>query len=142
VTPGADNEQPLGSLSLRWSVVYAGTGAINTSDENEKEQITTLSAAELSVATSLKGMIKKFKFKDAVAMKGSAARWHIGVIAQDVRSIFIANGLDPTEYGIFCEDTWWESDGNIVDSTTENATMKTRLGIRYDELLAFVIATL
>ena len=109
----------------RWSEVYAGTGAINTSDRNEKEEIEELSEAELRVAQACKGLVRKFKFK-------GGTRKHIGVIAQDVRDAFSAEGLDAHEYGLFCSDTWTDEEGNTV----------TRLGIRYEELLAFIISAL
>jgi hypothetical protein len=50
VRPGADNTQSLGAASYRWSVVYAGTGTINTSDEREKQQIANLDDAERRVS--------------------------------------------------------------------------------------------
>jgi len=132
IAAGVDNSQTFGTSSRRWSVIYAGTGTINTSDENEKTEIEELSAAELAVAVRIKGLIKKFKFKDAVALKGTnGARIHVGVIAQEVELAFILEGLDANRYGLFCEDTW-EEDGETI----------TRLGVRYDELLAFVIAAL
>src|SRR3546814_5253515 len=37
ISPGSDNAQSLGWSSGRWSVVYAATGTINTSDEREKK---------------------------------------------------------------------------------------------------------
>ena len=89
-------------------------------------------SAELAVAKRIKGLIRKFKFNDSVAEKGDGARIHVGVIAQDVRDAFLAEGLDPYKYGLFCSDTWTTLDGNS----------KTRLGVRYEELLAFVIAAL
>lgn len=46
--------------------VYATTGTINTSDEHAKQDIAALSDAEKQVAIALKGLIKKFRFKDAV----------------------------------------------------------------------------
>jgi hypothetical protein len=144
-TPPADNSQTLGSASLRWSTVYAGTGSINTSDERLKQQIKDLDTAELVVAKAIKGMVKKFKFNDAVAEKGDKARIHVGVIAQEVREAFIAEGLDPTQYALFCYDEWDE----IKEETDEDGTVLvparpagSRFGIRYDELLAFIIAAI
>jgi hypothetical protein len=142
VFPVNDNSQALGGPSNRWSVVYAGTGTINTSDANEKQQIEELSEAERNVAKAIKGLIRKFKFNDAVAAKGDNARIHVGVIAQDVEQAFIDEGLDPVEYGLFCCDEWWELDGKIVNKDTDRAIRKERLGIRYEELLAFIISTL
>jgi hypothetical protein len=144
--PTGDNNYTLGSASNRWSVVYAGTGTINTSDADTKQDIADLDAAEKRVALSIKGLIKKFRFKDAVAAKGAAARIHVGVIAQEVRDAFTAEGLDANRYGLFCSDTWWEMevDGmrKVYDAPVEGATEVTRLGVRYDELLAFVIAAM
>jgi hypothetical protein len=123
-----DNACTLGLSSWRWSVVYAGTGTINTSDANLKQDVKELEQTELNVATAIKGLIKKFRFIDAVADKGEDARIHVGVIAQEVEQAFVNQGLDPRCYALFCEDT-------LEDGSK-------RLGIRYDELLAFVIAAL
>ena len=125
--PNVDNTLTCGSSGFRWTTVYATTGTINTSDATQKEQIADLTAAELAVARRIKGLFKTFKFKDAVAAKGAGARKHIGVMAQDVQAAFAAEGLDAAEYGVFCSDT-------VDDVTT--------LGVRYEELLAFVIAAM
>jgi hypothetical protein len=147
--PSIDNTISCGFSSLRWSVIYSATALINTSDANQKQQIANLTIAELETAKAIKGLIKSFKFNDAVAKKGNGARIHIGVIAQDVQAAFISNGLDPSKYAMFCSDTWHEVDGKQAQDPSEpftkdtpNAVEITRLGIRYDELLAFVISTL
>ena len=187
-----DNYLSCGSASYRYTIVYATTGTINTSDANQKEQIVDLDAAELRVATAIKSMIKKFKWKDAVAKKGDAARLHVGVIAQEVEAAFIAEGLEPAKYALFCEDVWWEKmvpnpdyhvrwfkempnpkwteggtepevvmvqfetevEGGIAvphgqpeileafPEEVEGGTKVVRKGIRYDQLLAFVIAAM
>jgi len=126
-TPSSDNSMSLGSSGFRWTTVYATTGTINTSDANQKTEIADLTEAEMAVARRIKGLFKTFKFKDAVAAKGIAARKHVGVVAQDVQAAFAAEGLDAEGYGIFCSD---EVDGVTV------------LGVRYEELLAFVIAAM
>ena len=123
--PNSDNIQNLGASSNRWATVFAGTGTINTSDRNEKENIEELSDAERRVATAIKGLVKKFRFVGRV-------RTHVGVIAQDVKDAFTAEGLNAADYGMFCSDTFQDEDGATV----------TRLGIRYEELLAFVISAL
>jgi hypothetical protein len=147
--PNPDNAVTCGFSSLRWSVVYAATGTINTSDANTKQDIANLDDAEKRVAVAIKSLIKKYRFKDAVAKKGDDARIHIGVVAQEVQAAFIAEGLDPTRYALFCSDTWYEVDGKPLNSASEhytaetpNAVEVTRLGLRYDELLAFVISAL
>jgi hypothetical protein len=127
VAPGADNAYTLGLSSNRWSVVYAATGTINTSDEREKQDIADLDAAEKRVAVALRGLVKKFRFKDAVQAKGDDARVHVGVIAQEVIAAFAAEGLDATRYGLLCYDQWDAGE---------------RYGVRYEELLAFIISAL
>lgn len=130
--PQADNTKSLGIASYRWSVVYAATGTINTSDANQKQQVRELSEVEKAVAIRLKSAIRAYKFNDAVAIKGDNARIHFGVIAQDVKAAFEAEGLGAEQYAMFCSDTW----------TTDDGVKHTRLGIRYEELLAFIIASL
>ena len=145
-TAGVD----LGNGTYRWDTLYATNGTINTSDANEKQQVEDLSAAEKLVAQELKSKIKKFKFNVAVAEKGDAARIHVGVIAQDVEAAFKAHGLNPDHYGMFCRDSWYEVDGKKFDEATghnydENsvgAVKVTRLGVRYEQLLAFIIAAM
>lgn len=137
-----DNAVSAGSATGRYSVVYAGTGTINTSDKYEKQQTRPINDAEKSVAQTCKTLIRAYKFNEAVENKGADARIHVGVIAQDVEAAFIDNGLDPSRYALFCRDVWYELDGEIVDSGTEGAERKERLGIRYDELLAFIISAL
>jgi len=126
--PSPDNTLSLGSGGLRWTTVYATTGTINTSDRNDKQQVADLTAAEKAVGQALKGMMKTFKFNDAVLVKGPNARIHFGVIAQDVKAAFEAQGLTAENYGVFCSDTL--PNGH------------TRLGVRYEELLALIIGSL
>lgn len=133
VAPSTDNAVTCGRAAARWSVVYAGTGAINTSDEREKEQLTAASAAEKRVALAIKGSLRKFKFTDAVAERGQSARWHFGAGAQTVAAAFVAEGLDPAAYGLFCFDEWPADD----DTPAGN-----RYGLRYDELAMFILAAI
>jgi hypothetical protein len=140
VFPGStDNVLNLGMAFARWATVFAGTPAINTSDEREKQQIKDLSDAEKQVAIAIKGLIKSFKFNDAVAKKGDKARIHFGVIAQQVAEAFKTVGLNPDDYAMFCYDKWdseKDADGN------ETLAAGDCYGIRYEELLAFVISAL
>jgi hypothetical protein len=173
----ADNYVDLGAAGLRFKVIYAATGSINTSDRTEKQDIDVMSEAETRVAVACKGLMRKFRWKDAVAEKGDDARIHFGIIAQDLQDAFAAEGLDASRYAMFCSDTWWETqtdvpaveavvevldeEGNVVteaveakeayirtdhydtlEKAPEGATERTRLGVRYSELLAFIIGAL
>jgi len=170
-----DNQYNIGHGSYRWTNIYATNGSINTSDQTEKQDIASLTATEMLVAKRISAMFKNYRWKDKVATEGDGARNHTGIIAQDVQAAFTAESLDASKYGLFCSDTWWETqtdvpaveavaevtdeDGNVtteaveaVDAYTrtntydteaeapEGATEKTRLGIRYSELLSFVAA--
>ncbi len=152
--PAQDNFSNLGSAALRWAVVYAATGAINTSDAMTKTGVATIDDVERRVAIKLKSMIRKFRMVDAVAKKGDGARIHFGIVAQDVASAFASEGLDPRRYALFCVDVWHEKeiDVNIGDEISrrviaypepvDGSVEVTRLGVRYDELLAFIIGAL
>lgn len=143
--PGADNAQTNGTAGNRWSTIFAGTGTINTSDAREKEEIASLDDAERRVALKLKGLLRKFKFKDAVANKGDAARVHSGIIAQDVIDAFTSEGLDANRYALLCHDTWdaqeavVDQDGNVAEPAREAGD---RYGVRYEELFSFILAAL
>jgi len=128
-----DNEIDLGGATFRFKDIYATNGTIQTSDINEKQDIEDLSEAETRVAVAAKGLLKKYRWKSAVADKGDDARIHFGIMAQDLQQAFSAEGLDAGDYGMFISTTW-------TDETTGEE--KTRLGVRYNELLAFIIAAI
>ena len=129
----ADDVIDLGSSSARFDDVYATNGTIQTSDINEKQDIEYLSDAETRVAVAAKGLLKKYRWKSAVADKGDDARIHFGIMAQDLQNAFANEGLDAGDYGMFISDTWTD------EATGEE---QTRLGVRYNELLAFIIAAI
>ena len=195
-----DNTLDFGSSSYRWDDIFATNGTIQTSDRNEKQDIASLTSAEMLVAARISALFKTFRWRDKVAAKGNDARTHTGIIAQDVQAAFTAESLDAGDYSLFISTTWWEHDvdfpavkaedevtedvviaaveeeldeeGNVlveaqeerteqrliteaveaVDAYTrtdtydtqseapEGATSKTRMGIRYPELLSFVAA--
>ena len=129
----ADNSKDVGSSIVRWDDVYATNGTIQTSDRNEKQDIAELSDAEQRVAVAAKGLLRKFRWKDSVAEKGDDARIHFGIIAQDLQAAFEAEGLDAGDYAMFISTTWTDEETNEE---------KTRMGVRYSELLAFIISAI
>lgn len=137
--PLPDADKDLGGASNRFVDVYATNGTIITSDEREKQDMRDITEAEKRVAIAIKNLIKSYRFKSAVAKKGELARIHFGVIAQEVEEAFKAENLDADRYGIFCYDEWkdeFDGDGNIIKAAGN------RYGVRYEELLAFVIAAM
>lgn len=166
--PSSDNVIKLGDSSNRWSVIYAGTGTINTSDERLKTFF-DIEQAEIDCAKECKTLIRKFKFNDSIDKKGDTARYHFGVGAQTIKSTFEKHSLDPEMYGILCYDKWedkyetvvitpaveakdavFDDEGNVVEEAIEAVAEVTeerlvlaggdRYGIRYDELFMFILA--
>jgi len=129
-----DNAIDLGiNTTGRFDDIYATNGTIQTSDRNEKQDIAELTDAEQRVAVAVKGLLRKFRWKNAVAEKGDEARTHFGIIAQDLQAAFAAEGLEAGDYAMFISSTWTDED------TGEE---RTRMGVRYSELLAFIIAAI
>ena len=145
VRPGSDAEASLGTAANRWSQLFASNGTISTSDERLKQDIRDLSEAEYAVALRLRGMMRAYRMREAVAEKGEHARWHFGVIAQDVAEAFAEEGLYADDYGLFCRDEWEEQpevlgdEGEVIERYRPAGE---RLSIRYDELMCFIISAL
>jgi len=150
----------LGHQYSRWNGIYLKISPNVSSDREYKRDIEELSEAEKRVAVACKGLIRKYRMRDAYEEKGENARLHIGIVAQDLQDAFTAEGLDAHRYGMFCSDTWHQAtvttedeDGNITTSVEDfelvehapegatNITEITRLSVRYEELLAFIIST-
>jgi hypothetical protein len=153
----------IGNSTFRLDNIFATNTSIQTSDQNEKQDIASLTTAEITAAKALSKLFKTFKWKDKVATKGDAARTHTGHIAQEVQAAMTDAGLDASNYAFWCSDTWWEASTEVAaveadeeagieaqdaytridtyhtaDEAPEGATQRTRLGIRYAELMAFV----
>jgi hypothetical protein len=141
-----DNVMDIGEISHRFDDIYATNGTIQTSDQTLKQDVAALTTAEIAVAKRIRGLVKTYRWIDSVEAKGDDARIHCGVIAQEVEQAFTAEGLDANRYALFCKDTWYEANGvsltpdGPVTADDEGAVEVTRRGVRYPELLAFVMA--
>ena len=149
-----DNTKDVGSASVRFDDIYATNGTIQTSDQNEKQQIASVTDAEMTAAKAISKLFKTFKWNDSVAEKGDAARTHSGVIAQEVEQAMTDAGLNAGDYAFFISTTWWEADETYTDDdgveqtrtntydtaeeAPEGATERNRKGIRYPQLLSFI----
>ncbi len=146
IHPSTDNVSDLGASSVRWDDIYATNSTIQTSDENEKQQIAALTDAEMTAAKAISKLFKTFKWNSAVEAKGDAARTHTGVIAQQVEQAMTDAGLDADDYAFFVRAVHYTDtvEGNDLvfdyddDERTETATKHEKLAIRYPELLAFI----
>ncbi len=159
IAPVDDNVKAIGQPSNRCSVIYAGTGSINTSDETLKTRYDILNA-ERDAAIEIKSVIYKFKFNDSINHKGiESSRYHFGVGAQTVGDILRKHGLNPEQYAFWCYDEWpdvWDEEVITEESTDPDTGEKIysqyktgdmilakkaggRYGIRYDELAMFIL---
>lgn len=127
--PQADNGTTLGTSGQRWSVVYAATGTINTSDEREKDWRGGATEAEIQAARRIIAELGFYQWKDAVEAKGAEdARYHFGVRAQRVWAIMAEEGLvDPigedgrpgkTPYAFLCFDEWEDEFEDEMETVT------------------------
>lgn len=126
IRPGNDNATDLGSGTFRLDDVFATNATIQTSDAREKQDIAELTEAERLVALRLRYLVRTFRWKKSVEEKGDDARIHCGVIVQDVIAAFEAEGLDPYRYAM------------VIGHPDSGEPM----GVRYSELLAFIIGAL
>jgi len=162
-----DNAVALGQSSNRFDDAFITNGVTTGSDRTEKQDIAALTSTEMLVAARISKTFHTYRWKDAVVAKGDDARIHTGTIAQEVQAAFTAESLDAGNYAMFMSGTWWEHDVDVAaveaDDTVEPAieakdaytrtdtydtedeapsgsTSRTRLGIRYPELLSFLAA--
>ena len=134
--PGlSDGTAYLGNVSNRWAAVYAVNGTIQTSDAREKTAPARIDDAVLDAWGDVQ--IIAFQWLSSVAQKGDLARWHFGVIAQQVRDAFIARGLDGTKYGLLCYDEWDGQDEITCESVVVKPAVEAgnRWGVRADQCL-------
>lgn len=131
IYPVVDNTQDYGRAANRGRTAYFGTGTINTSDGREKTKPLPTDDTVLDAWGDVQFVT--FQWLDAIRLKGEGvARWHFGVIAQQVRDAFAAHGLDGTRYGLLCYDEWedqFDDDGNLTLAAGN------RWGIRADQCL-------
>ncbi|MFI8146029.1 tail fiber domain-containing protein [Acinetobacter sp. ABJ_C5_2] len=123
----------LGGPGYSFQNIYLVNSPIVTSDANQKTLITDLSETEKQVARELKTLIKKYKMRQAVEDKDELARWHFGVIAQEVEATFTKFGLDAFEYGLLCKDEI---------KTEPESEVSCHYAIRYDELITFILSAM
>ena len=163
LAPQGDN-MDLGNSANEWRNMFIQTTPVGSSDRNLKQDIEELTEAEKRVATALKGLVKKYRWKNAVAKKGEDARIHIGFIAQEVEEAFTAEGLNGFDYAVLCKDQHYKVLVNGVDTETVQRTNNVveddivreslqesdevtfepfeKYALRYEQLHSFIISAL
>lgn len=141
--PRTDNAYSLGIAGYRVSVVYAGSGTINTSDARLKTEVREFTGDEIAAAQALANEIGFYKWKESVGEKGEDAREHCGMTVQRAIEIMESYNLKPFEYGFICYDEWEES--TVVNEYDENdqpietiIPAGNRYSFRIDQLNLFI----
>ncbi|QLR62508.1 tail fiber domain-containing protein [Citrobacter sp. RHBSTW-00976] len=119
VIPYADGMSNVGMNAARFGTIFAKTGTINTSEATEKSDPVEISALSEQMSNDMDAILNAwggvsviaFRWLSSLAEKGNGeksgcARWHFGVIAQQVRDAFAAHGIDGTRFGLLCYDEW------------------------------------
>jgi hypothetical protein len=122
----------LGSSANRFKDLYRSGSTYSTSDRNKKQDIRDLTDAEARVAVVAKGSLKAFRYIDTVEAEGDDANIHFGIIAQDLKAAFEAEGLNADSYQVLKTSTYTDDDG--VEQTTYS--------VCYENLLAFIISAI
>lgn len=139
--PVGNNKFSLGMANAKWSEVFAVSGNINTSDERMKTGITSIPENVLDAWSDV-GFVQ-FQMLDAVEKKGNFARLHAGLIAQRIKTVFEAHGLDAFRYGLLCYDAWQatpqlvDQDGDVVEQAHPAGDV---YSLRYEECLCMEAA--
>ena len=116
----------LGYGNCKWTDIYANNGTIQTSDRNQKQDIVDLENDTLLDAWENVNLVT-YKFKSAVETKGKSARTHIGYVAQDIQEQLAKYGIDASEYGLFCHDSW-EEQQEVSHEETYTEEVQTKSG--------------
>lgn len=156
--PQQSGKISLGISQLYYKDVFTQNAVTVVSDARHKTEISELTEQELQCAISCSKLYRKYKLNAAVDEKGlNAARYHVGVIAQEVVQCFTEHGLDWRKYGIITYEKWdaieavkYQAatyDENGKELTSEIQAIAGREAgeiymVRYDELNCFVNAGL
>lgn len=133
VCPSKDSSFSCGHPDYKWSVVYAKSGAINTSDRNQKHDIQ-------SIAEIYEKLF--FRLKPVNFMFDNGDRIHTGIIAQDLKESMDELGLSATEVAAFCRDKKTkigkdEQTEEVIEvpDLDENGSPRYNYGVRYSEFI-------
>ena len=122
----------LGNYVSRFRNVYRSGSTYTSSDRNKKQDIRDLTDAEARVAVAAKGFLKAFRYIDTVEAEGDDANIHFGIMAQDLKAAFEAEGLNANNYQVLETTTY----------TNESGVEETTYAVCYENLLAFIIAAI
>lgn len=118
-SPGTDADINIGTSTSRWNNIYAANSVIQTSDRNEKKDI----SYDMDQYLDLFDLLKPASFK---LKNGTSGRTHTGFIAQDVEAALRKAGIDSKDFAAFIKDVT-EDDEEVY-------------GLRYGEFVSLLVA--
>lgn len=142
ITPTTTAVYSIGSPSLTLNNLYIQNPVTVISDENYKMNIQPITDALLDAWENVQ--FSMWKMKSAIGVKGDEnARWHMGFIAQQIKTVLENAGLNWQEYGLITYESWDEEE-EITDSHGNILTPYKAEGeiymLRMDECLAVEMA--
>lgn len=129
------NYASCGYPSYLWTVVYAKSGTISTSDRTKKHDIFDISEVYEKLF---------FKLQPKTYIYNDGDRTHVGAISQDVEESLEEVGLEAKDFAGFCKDVHYDYDvdeeGNqIIDTKREGRDEDGNLiydySLRYQEFI-------
>lgn len=120
----------------RWQNAYAVVAQFDTSDARVKSNVADVPDALLDAWENVHW--RQYQLNDALGIKGADARIHTGGIAQEIKAVCEAGGLDAFRYGFIGYDEWeaeepeYAENGNILKAGLEAGNL---YSLRYAECL-------
>ena len=107
----------LGDSMYKWGQIYSTNSTISTSDSRLKNSVKDIDDKLLDAWGNIEP--KQYKFNDATEKKGEKARYHTGYLAQDIQAECEKQGVNASDYGLFCYDEWEEQEEVSEEIETE-----------------------
>ena len=107
----------LGAGGYKWGQIYSTNSSISTSDSRLKNSVKDIDDKLLDAWGNIEP--KQYKFNDATEKKGEKARYHTGYLAQDIQAECEKQGVNASDYGLFCYDEWEEQEEVSEEIETE-----------------------
>lgn len=123
--PASNGDTDCGSASYKWRNLYCKNGTIQTSDRNEKMNISDMSEQYANA------IIDDALPKTYMMLNNESGRTHAGMIAQDLEEQLSKNGMSSKDFAGFIK--YEKEDTNGVP------TSEYGYGIRYEEYIAPLI---
>ena len=123
--PNSNEDTDCGSASYKWRNLYCKNGTIQTSDRNEKMNISDMSEQYANA------IIDDAIPKTYMMLNNESGRTHAGMISQDLEEQLLKNGMSSKDFAGFIK--YQKEDANGVPINEYG------YGIRYEEYIAPLI---